>query len=127
MTSLRSHEGLMTIDHRNSPGVPDEIAIATGYQAGGLKAGTLFESATFTCPYCETVVVMNPNRSRPRNYDKKTNHLICDGCEAIRVTGVEMKTMKQIADEILNKAAQITLTSEAFQSPLLSTTGTPMP
>lgn len=119
MTSLRSHEGLMTIDHRNSPGVPDAVAVATGYPVGGLKADTLFESATFTCPYCEVVVVMNPNRSRPRNYDKKTDHLICDNCAAVKQTGAEMKTMKQIADEILNQAARVTITSEAFQSPLI--------
>jgi hypothetical protein len=117
MISLRSHEGEVLIDHRNSPGVPDQIMLATGYPVGAGHGK--FESATFTCPYCETVVVMNPDRSRPRNYDRKTNHLICDGCEALRVSGVEMKTMKQIADELLNQAAKVPVTSEAFQSPTI--------
>jgi hypothetical protein len=118
MKSLQSHEGYLLIDHRDSPGVPDEIMVPQGYIPGAGR-GT-FESATYTCPYCEAVVVMNPDRSRPRAYCRKTDHYICDECDALRLTGVEMKTMKQIADEILNKNAREGVSSEVFQSPVIS-------
>ena len=117
LKSLRSHEGYFMMDHRNSPGVPDAEVVRQGLIPGAGRG--LFESATFTCPYCECVVVLNPDRSRPRNYDPATNHLICDGCEAIRKSGQPMKTMKQIADEILNQRAKQVGTTEAFQSPII--------
>jgi predicted RNA-binding Zn-ribbon protein involved in translation (DUF1610 family) len=116
MHSLRSYEGYLLIDHRNSPGVPDEIMVNQGLTPGSGKG--LFESATFTCPYCERVIVMNPDRSRPRAFDRKTNHYICDPCDGIRSTGVEMKTMKQLTDELLNKAAKAPQ-SETFQSSVI--------
>lgn len=117
MNSLRSHEGYLLIDHRGSPGVPDELMVPQGYIPGAGHGK--FESATFTCPYCEFVVVLNPDRSRPRNFDKKTQHLICDGCEhKIKVLGLDLKPMKQIADELRNEAAK-TPQSEVFQSPVL--------
>lgn len=79
-----------------------------------------FETATYTCPYCEFVVVMNPKRNRPRAYDRKTNHHICDGCEhKIKVLGLDMKPMKQIADELQNIAAKSGIVSEVFHSPVL--------
>lgn len=105
------------MDHRASPGLPDSLVISQGLIPGAGRG--LFESATFTCPYCETVVVMNPDRSRPRNYDPKTDHLICDNCEAVRASGVEMKTMKQIADELRNEATKTGVSSEVFQSPVI--------
>lgn len=117
MKSLRSHEGYMLVDHRESPGVPDELMLPAGFPAGAGHG--LFESATFTCPYCNAVVVMNPDRSRPRNYDPKTDHLICDGCEALCVSGVVLKTMQQLADEIMGEAAKKPSTSEAFVSPII--------
>lgn len=114
---MRSFEGYFLMDHRNSPGVPDSVVVSQGLTPGAGQG--IFESATFTCPYCERVVVMNPDRSRPRNFDKKTNHLICDGCEALRVSGVEMKTMKQLADEMLNEAAKGSVSSETFSSSII--------
>ena len=109
----------MMIDHRNSPGVPDEVMVKAGYTPGAGRG--LYESATYTCPYCETVVVMNPDRSRARAFDHKSGRYICDPCDALRLTGVEMKTMKQIADELLNRAAKglDERESEVYQSPVL--------
>ena len=117
MSTLRSLEGYIMIDHRNSPGVPDEVMVKQGLIPGSGRG--LFESATFTCPYCETVVIMNPDRSRPRGYDRKLDRYICDRCETVRVSGAPMKTMKQVADEILNTNAKAGVSSEAFQSPVI--------
>lgn len=113
--SLRAHEGYILVDHRESPGVPDEQMLPAGFPVGSGRG--LFESATFTCPYCNAVVVLNPNRSRPRNYDAATNHLICDGCQSLKDTGVALKTMQQIADELLNTPLGDAVASGAIPPP----------
>lgn len=117
MHSKRSHEGVVWIDHSNSPGVPDEIMVAAGYPVGA--GHHKFESATFTCSHCEAVVVMNPDRSRARGYCRKCDHYVCDACEATRVSTGICRTMKQIADEILNQNAKVIRSSEAFTSPII--------
>ena len=38
----------------------------------------LFESPTFTCKHCNRVVIMNPDRSRPRGYCRKCDAYVCD-------------------------------------------------
>ena len=117
MSSLRSHEGYMLIDHRESPGVPDEIMVAQGLPAGSGRK--VFESATFTCSHCERVVIMNPDRSRERGYCRKCDHYVCDGCEAERVrTGVCMPFKAMIA-ELINQEARKPASSEVFQSPII--------
>jgi hypothetical protein len=89
LLSKRRHEGYLLIDHSNSPGIPG-------------RTGKL-ESATYTCSHCPRVVILNPNRSRPRGYCPGCNHYICDHCEAIRAqTGC--KTFKQIMDDVCERA-----------------------
>lgn len=85
--SKRSLEGYLLIDHRAGDGMP------------GLRAGSVFESATITCSHCQTQVVLNPDRSRARAYCPKCDHYICDGCEAIRVQTGVCRTWKQIMDD----------------------------
>ena len=120
MSSLKSHEGYMLIDHRNSPGVPDNLMVADGLISGSGKG--LFESATFTCSHCEAVVIMNPDRSRSRGYCPKCNHYVCDACEQRRVaSGYECKPFKAMVEELLNEAAKkpAESASEVFQSPII--------
>jgi len=76
--SKRAHEGYLLLDHRDSPGVPDDIAAPFGMPAGSGRG--LFEAATFTCSHCEFVVVLNPDRTRERAWCKKCDHYLCDGC-----------------------------------------------
>jgi hypothetical protein len=116
MTSLRSLEGYMLIDHRNSPGVSDELMVKAGYIPGAGQG--LYESATYTCPYCETVVVIEPKRTRPRAFDRKTGRYICDPCKAAMMSGALLVPIKEIADRMLNRAAK-GLESEVFQSPVI--------
>jgi len=118
VNSLRSHEGMILIDHRESPGVPDELMLAAGYPVGAGRK--VFESATFTCADCERVVVMNPDRSRPRGFCRKCNHYLCDECEAIRfASGGVCRNFKQRVDEMLNQRARKGVSSEVFQSPVI--------
>ncbi len=48
-------------------------------RAGG---GTLLELKTVTCRHCNKVVVLNPERTRPREYCRKCDGYVCDraGC-----------------------------------------------
>lgn len=105
MKSKRSHEGYLMIDHRSTDGISDGLmnAVQPGMPPG---AGCgLFEAPTITCSHCQTVLIVNPLRTRERAYCAKCDHYICDGCGvALHQTGV-CRTMKQIVDEIQEKAA----------------------
>lgn len=97
LMSVRNHEGLLTLDHRASPGVAD---LPPGVGQG------LFEAPTFTCTHCEGVVVINPDRKRERYHCMGCDHLICDGCAAIKVQTGVCRTFKQFVDEQMGQAAR---------------------
>lgn len=101
MSSLRSHEGYLLLDHRNSPGVPDAISVAMGLPAGAGKQ--IFETATYTCKHCQAVVIMNPDRQRERAFCRGCNHRICDRCAAIKAQTLTCKTFDQVVDELLKE------------------------
>lgn len=78
--SLRSLEGYLLIDNRNSPGLTETI-LEPGQSPENVPlvgAGASYESATITCSHCQTVVVLNPMRTRARGYCAKCDHYICD-------------------------------------------------
>jgi len=102
MRSHRSLEGELTLDHRYSPGVPDEIAVRQGLTPGAGKG--LFESATITCHRCQAVVVLNPNRSRERAYCKRHDHFLCDACAVeLRATGEQCVTWLDTIEEFAKR------------------------
>ncbi len=100
--SLRSHEGYLLLDSRGTPGLTDAQVDAAGLPAGAGKG--LFETATYTCSHCQFVVVMEPKRTRERAYCRGCDHLICDGCGALKAAGAACKTFSQFVDEILEQA-----------------------
>lgn len=70
------------IDHRASPGLPDDVALAAGYDPKQVGEGKFFETASLTCAHCKVVVVKNPLRVRARaNCPKCGHHYICDICD----------------------------------------------
>lgn len=104
MPSLRQHEGYLLIDHRNSPGMPDQVMVATGLPAGAGRG--LFEAPTYSCSHCQRVVVLNPLRTRAREYCARCDSHICDRCGALRAAnGGDCKTFKQIVDEVQHAAS----------------------
>lgn len=94
--SQRDLEGYLKIDHRDSPGLPHPL----------LGKGSVFEGATYTCPYCQAIVVINPARTREREFCPKLSRYICDSCGARRKMGVELKPFTQIIDEFMTAAAR---------------------
>jgi hypothetical protein len=103
MKRLRDQEGELLVDHRNSPGVPAELLVQFDLPLELSKHSKVAEFPTFTCKHCQTVVIMNPERTRQRNFCKGCNHLICDPCAAIKHRTGVCKTFDQIADELMNQ------------------------
>ena len=74
--------GYLMIDHRASPGLPEEVARRTGLNPKDVGEGKLYEAATLTCSHCKCTVVKNPLRTREREFCLKCYHYICDLCAA---------------------------------------------
>lgn len=71
-------EGYLLIDNLYSPGVTAEMVHASGKAAPAVGADTIWESATVTCCHCGAVVILNPDRKRPRGYCAKCDAYHCD-------------------------------------------------
>lgn len=76
MKTKRSREGYLLIDHRASPGVAELLVRRAGLP--GIAGQGLFESATVTCSHCHAIVILNPNRSRPRGWCAACDAYVCD-------------------------------------------------
>lgn len=99
-------EGYLLIDNRDSPGVSADLL----HQAGKLglapvvPSGATFESATVTCAHCNAVVILNPNRTRPRGYCAKCDAYVCD----TPACGLECRPFKKLLDELQEQASRST-------------------
>ena len=83
MAVFSRREGEITVDHSASPGLPEEVARAAGYDPAFCGEGQVYRQATVTCSHCRVVVVKNPLRTRARESCSKCgNHYICDWCAA---------------------------------------------
>jgi hypothetical protein len=81
--AFSKREGEILIDHRASPGLPEDIARWAGYDPQLTREGKLYEAGTLTCAHCKAAVVKNPNRARPReNCPKCGYRYLCDFCYA---------------------------------------------
>jgi hypothetical protein len=107
--SERSQEGYLLLDNRNSPGVPVELAPDALIVPGGMT----YESATFTCSHCHTIVIINPLRSRPSDRCFSCNHRICPGCHAALQTSTCMP-MAKVFDLLQTAAERLLLTSKGI-------------
>jgi len=95
-TSKRKFEGLLIIDHRDSPGLTPEQVRGHGPAIG---KGQFFEAPTLTCRHCTITVVLNPLRNTPRHYCQKCDDYICDPCSAL-----PCMPFQKIVDETMNQA-----------------------
>lgn len=112
MFSLRSLEGYMEVDHRESPGFTMEQAFATGWRriAGQVGKGQRAQMPIATCGHtrngflCERGVILNPLRTRDRGFCPKCRHYLCDECELVRVlSGGECLSKERYIDEYMNQ------------------------
>lgn len=99
MKSIRRHEGFMHVDNRNNSGISDEQMLALGYPVGAGRG--LYESSTYTCTHCSAVVIIEPKRTRAREYCRGCDSYICDPCGLVKAKTLTCKTMTQIVDETI--------------------------
>ena len=103
MKTKRSQEAYVLIDHRNSPGVSPEFIRAHNLDAPAVGAGTVFESAMAMCHGCGTQVILNPDRSRVREWCSKHDAYLCDACGAARKAGAACVPLAKIFDDAYEK------------------------
>ncbi len=105
MAGKRDKEGYLLIDHRNSPGVPAEVARKFGFDPRFMGEGSIMEAPTLTCAHCKGSVVLNPERLRKREYCSKCDDYMCDGCHALtQLPDYIHAPYMQISDLLLNDA-----------------------
>lgn len=84
MKSLRSHEGYLLIEPGMGPQLSLEEAAKTGKKIIGAGTRGRVEAGVLTCSHCHRQVLVNPMRTRDRNWCSRCHHYICDepGCNA---------------------------------------------
>lgn len=80
MKSKRANEAYLLIDHRNSPGISHEFMRANRLAGPAVGGGQVFESAMAICHACGNDIVLNPNRSREREWCMQHDAYLCDMC-----------------------------------------------
>jgi hypothetical protein len=109
MHSKRRHEGWLLIDHSESPGLTDaELRTTWPLPLAGTGRGK-FEAPTITCSHCQMVLVINPLRTRTREYCQKCDHYICDGCGTTMAVSGVCRTFKQVIDDAYETAMKKSL------------------
>jgi len=91
MRSEKSREGYLLVDHSASPGLPESVARASGYDPQHCQEGKRFEAATITCSHCGGAYVKNPLRQRDRGRCFNCFKFLCDPCAAVMKLGGECK------------------------------------
>ncbi len=104
MFSQREREGYLQIDHRESPGV---TAIAPPHPDVPIVGrGVNYQTATCRCSQCHRLILMNPLRTRPRNYCAKCNSYHCDACTATNPYG-HCLTLDAVFDHLFDEAVTL--------------------
>ena len=63
----------------------------------------VFEAALKNCRHCGTDIIMNPGRTRDREWCSKCDAYICDGCGLMRKLGAEHKPLAQLISDIYDR------------------------
>lgn len=103
----KGHEGYLMVDHRASPGLPEDIARQVGYDPALAGEGKVLEMATLTCCHCGTSYVKNHFRTRERIYCEKCVDVngnmkyVCDGCAAaMRSPGYVHRSIDELVEMV---------------------------
>jgi hypothetical protein len=103
MPSKQRREGYRLIDHHDSPGVSSEFVRASGLSAPAVGAGQMFESPIIACAHCNTFVILNPNRSRPRGYCRKCDAYVCDAPQCNAECTPHIKTLDILQEKAIRQ------------------------
>lgn len=103
MSSIKKYEGLISVDHRDSPGLTPEQANAAGMPVGCSGRGHA-ELPAYTCSHCTKVVIFNPLRTRAREWCAKCDRIICDECSRLLAATGECWSFEKFTDVFLDQA-----------------------
>lgn len=98
--------GELVVDHRASPGLPENIARWAGYDPKACGEGSIYKVATLHCSHCLMRGVPNHARTRPRalcmECNNREGHYICDTCDFERSQPgyVHAPLVKKIEDHL---------------------------
>lgn len=99
MIGKRAQEGCVLIDHRNSPGISQEFLAANNLDGPAVGAGKTYESAIWVCHGCGSDIILNPKRTRDREWCMEHDSYLCDRCALTRkITGSCVPLRKKISD-----------------------------
>jgi hypothetical protein len=101
----KPREGYLLIDHRNSPGVSPELVRAGGVHIPTVGAGQMFESAVLACAHCQSILILNPNRTRPRGYCRKCDAYVCDNPQCNAECTPQAKTFDRMQEQAFRDGA----------------------
>jgi hypothetical protein len=111
VSSLKRHDGELQIDNR-----------ATGGAVPGFGNASHYAAPTITCWHCKTVFMVNPLRTRPRNYCRKCDRYICDGCGAVAAQpDYQHRSFDQLAEMVMS--GKYTIAGGSTSNPILIPTG----
>ncbi len=98
--------GVIIVDHQASPGLPEDIARAAGYDPKLCVGGKVYEAATITCAHGKTASVKNHFRIRERAHCMKCGgQYICDPCHAAANQPLYSHLpFEQLRDDLLESA-----------------------
>lgn len=112
MSSLKRHDGEVMIDNRANGGAP----------VPGMGNVRFLEAPTITCAHCAGVWMVNPLRTRPRNYCRKCDRYTCDACAVVASQpNYTHRSFKELADLVTSEKAFIA--GGTPSAPILITTG----
>ena len=102
MPSKLSRQGELLIDHRNSPGISPEWAAARGLPQDTpiVGGGKTYETGLLSCSHCGADVIMNPQRTRDREWCMGCDRYICDSCGYLKKLGKRCMTLQQKLEEL---------------------------
>lgn len=104
---MKKQMGEIIVDHRASPGLPEDVARWAGYDPKFCREGKIYKQETLHCSHCDGHGIKNPFRVRERHYCSKcAGHYICDACAylAAQPDYVHLP-YKKVIDTLLTQAA----------------------
>lgn len=112
MPSRKRFDGEVLVDNRASGDVPPGMGVQ----------GTYFGLPTLACRHCGGVWVMNPDRTRPREYCRLCDKYICDGCAAVaKKPGYLHRTIEDLTEMVTS--GRYTIAGGTVCEPVIVPTG----
>jgi len=79
--SVTKSAGYLHVDHRNSPGLPEDAARKMGYDPALVREGKVFEADTLACCHCPSVFIKRKGADMIGRCTKCDGY-VCDACLA---------------------------------------------